>query len=74
MKTPKELITYLGKDYKQLTVRRVVRNIVPARYDWLGRFGLMIGEATVDGEKSLVGRYPQQKNWWIWDDGAGDPR
>lgn len=71
----KELIRYLDKHYKYRTVRRVVRNIVLARYDWLGRFGLIIGEASVEGEKVLVGRYPQtQERWWIWDDGDSDPR
>ena len=74
MKTPKELIVYLDENYKYRTVRRVVKNIVPARFDWLGRFGLMIGEATVDGEKSLVGKYPQQKRWWIWNDSDYDPK
>ena len=71
----KELIRYLDEHYKYRTVRRVVRNIVLARYDWLGRFGLIIGEASVEGKKVLVGRYAQtQERWWIWDDGDGDPR
>ena len=67
-------VRYLGENYEYQTIQRVVRNVVLARYDWLGRFGLKVGEVVVDGEKVLVAKYPQQKKWWIWDIGDSDPR
>lgn len=73
-KATRKSIRYLDEQYEYQTVRRVVRNIVLARYDWLGRFGLVVGEAIVEGEKVLVAKYPNQRKWWVWDIVDSDPR
>jgi len=50
-KSKKSTIKYLGDNYEYIKVKRVIRNIVPGRQDWLGGFGLLVGEATIGGRK-----------------------